>query len=171
MSPARYLITSILLAFLLIFVPLEGSGMGSTVQLIDPGAKVESGSFDINWTASDGAVEYVLVESPSSNFSSASILYRGNDNSFTVKDHSKGTFYYRVKPIFENGEGEWSNVESIIIGSTPEGPDPVRMTIDAIPTIIVGLLFVLTFSAIMILVMIGSRSRKHNRANRDKAHW
>ena len=63
----------------------------------------KSGQFTINWNKVSGATTYQIEYSKSKSMSSPSYAYASSSStSYTVKA-SKGTWYYRIRPVKRSG--------------------------------------------------------------------
>ena len=77
----------------------------------------ESSSFTISWIAGTGAEFYQLEESATSDFASVTVIYSGGSTSYQVAGKSTGTYYYRVKSVYQTLSSAWSNVVSTVVGA------------------------------------------------------
>jgi len=87
--------------------------------ILDPIDNNGSSSFMVNWSASDGATNYILEEDDNQSFSSPTTIYTGPETSFSL-NKTLGTYYYRVKASNLKYTSGWSNVVSAVV--TIESP-------------------------------------------------
>ena len=77
------------------------------------------GNYTVNWSTSNGATGYTLVEDDNATFSSPTTRYTGTSASWNATGKAPGTYYYRVKASNIWGDSEWSNVETVTVTVCP----------------------------------------------------
>ncbi len=102
-----------------------GAGAWSNVESITvtPGTPTlnaidnpdQSPSYTVSWSAARDAQSYVLEEDTSSTFDSPTVVYTGSSTAYQVSGRTSGTYYYRVKAVYDSISSPWSNVVSIVV--------------------------------------------------------
>ena len=75
-----------------------------------------AGDYTVSWQAAELATSYILQEDDNSSFSSPQEYNVGTALSQAFTNKPGGRYYYRVRGINTWGYGEWSNVESTLVG-------------------------------------------------------
>ena len=75
-----------------------------------------TGNYNVTWQAAELAASYILQEDDNSSFSSPQEDDMGTALNKTFTDKPGGRYYYRVRGQNGWGYGEWSNVESTLVG-------------------------------------------------------
>ncbi len=75
-----------------------------------------TGNYNITWQAAELATSYILQEDDNSSFSTPQEYAVGAALNKTFTDKPGGRYYYRVRGHNEWGYGEWSNVQSTLVG-------------------------------------------------------
>ena len=78
----------------------------------------KAGQFTVNWQKVKGATTYQIEYSKNSNMSSPKYVYASSSSISSVIKASKGTWYYRVRPIKKSGyqySGIYNAVQSVLV--------------------------------------------------------
>ncbi len=75
-----------------------------------------TGDYDVTWQAAELATSYILQEDDNSNFSTPQEYDMGAALNKAFTDKPGGRYYYRVRGQNVWGYGEWSNVQSTLVG-------------------------------------------------------
>ena len=73
-------------------------------------------NYTVTWQAADLATSYTLQEDNNSSFSSPQEYGMGASLSQVFTNKPGGRYYYRVRGVNTWGYGEWSNIESTLVG-------------------------------------------------------
>lgn len=74
------------------------------------------GTYTVSWGAVSGAKTYVLQETKTGSFGSATTVYSGPNASWPAAGKSAGTYTYRVKAVdAKGGSSVWSNTRSTTV--------------------------------------------------------
>lgn len=75
--------------------------------------------YTISWNSVSGATSYKLQEDTHSDFSQAKTITEGSELSYQITNKTDGTYYYRVSASNATGSSSFSNVQQIIVTTTP----------------------------------------------------
>lgn len=102
----------------LLFLPVVFKSLNAPT--LNPITGAEDGSYTVSWTNNNSGVsgiQYVLEESTSSTFASATQVYSGANTSFNVTGKDGGTYFYRVRAQLNTVFSPWSNVQSAAVSA------------------------------------------------------
>ncbi|MBN2002843.1 MAG: hypothetical protein JXA21_05760 [Anaerolineae bacterium] len=102
-----------------------------------PPEKIADGAYRIHWseTSQRFAEIYALQEARNATFTTNVITAcLTTQQECTLTSRSPGTYYYRVRGHNTLGNGEWSNIESVVIPSYPIRCSVAVTTTDSAPT-------------------------------------
>jgi hypothetical protein len=101
---------------------IYGHGQWSNIQsvIVLPGTPVlnpinnpdRSPSYTVSWSAATGAESYKLEEARDSGFTDTTVVYSGPALTYQATGKASGTYYYRVKSVYQSLSSQWSNVVS-----------------------------------------------------------
>ena len=139
----------------------------------DPGAMIDGATFAISWNAVAGATGYRLQMNDTNDFSSSMIDIALAEPSYIPESAvSEGTYFWRVKVIYETGESAWSSgVEISSITIPDETNIPIVNDISstsAITTVVLGISWQLQHKDTLMLDLDGSPET--GQARWDSAH-
>ena len=92
------------------------------------------GNYNVSWNNDPRAIDYVLEEDISDDFSSPVIYYDGwilveNLNTFCFENKPEKTYYYRIKTIKENYQSKWSKIVNVSVDYLPEVPKNLQISV------------------------------------------
>ncbi len=113
-----------------VYLPLTLRNYG-TVAPVPPTAPTLSpidnadgdGNYTVSWSAVSGATSYTLQEDDNSSFTSPTDI-PGSGTSRAISGRAPGTYYYRANAANAYGPSPWSNIQSVVVASSPSGPNP-----------------------------------------------
>jgi hypothetical protein len=80
----------------------------------------KSSSYTVSWSAVSGAQSYQLEEATSADFANATVIYSGTGLTHQVSGKSTGTYYYRVRSVYQALTSPWSNQVSTEVVATAD---------------------------------------------------
>jgi len=96
--------------------------MGPPVEFLHGNRSLLTGNYWINWTEAPNTTKYDIHESAHLDFRDLSINRWEDDLKYHISDRKNGTYYYRVRPRYNDSIGPWSKVIAVHVGVSNSPP-------------------------------------------------
>jgi hypothetical protein len=80
-----------------------------------PLARIDSGTFTLEWTGAGADVSFVLEEAHTPDWSDSAPIATGPASSLTLYGRPRGAYYYRVRALAGNQTSEWSIGLAVVV--------------------------------------------------------
>jgi hypothetical protein len=106
--------------------PAWGSFIDCRTRVIDPPewiapisspplARLDSGTFTLEWTGAAPDVSFVVEEAHAPNWSDAAPVATGPSSSLTLYGRPRGAYYYRVRAVAGSQTSDWSSGLTVVV--------------------------------------------------------